>query len=137
MGFVVGINGVFKLDNASDSLIDISSYITGIDDSDEVGVPKVTTMGKSREVYLAGGVGDGTFDLEFIWDATIDAILRHAEGRSKTYEYGPAGSTSGLPKATGEVIGKSYKVSQKAGSDAITCSISLQKTDTQTHTTWS
>lgn len=136
MAFNHGKSAVFKLDNSSGVLTDISSYLTDVSLPLNADTAEVTTLGDSSKEYLAG-LKDATISIEGKWDPTVDAILEAALGASltKTFEYGPAGSTTGNVKYTGECICTSHEVT--TGVDgAAEFSAELQVTAGVTRTTF-
>jgi len=84
------------------------------------------------------GLTDATISLSGKFDATADSTLAAVLGQSATlsFEYGPAGSTSGLVKYSGEAIMTSYEVGATVG-DVVTASVELQVTGAITRGTWS
>lgn len=114
MAFNAGKYSVFKLDNAAGSLQNLTTYLTKVDASEDLSELKTTTMGSTNHSYVIG-FGDMTIDLEGIWDPTLDGIMallssgfRGGTVTSASFEYGPAGSTSGYVKVLGECVLTSY-----------------------------
>ena len=128
MAFTHGKDSVFKLDNASGSLTDISSFVTNVDFPESADVSETTTLGSAgnSKTYIAG-LKDSSISLSGLWDATADAIFGAVVGQSATlsYEYSPEGTTSGKIKYTGEAILTSYSISSPVG-DAVGYSADLQ-----------
>ena len=126
MAFTHGKDSVFKLDNASGSLTDISSFVNNVDFPETADVSETTTLGADNKTYIAG-LKDATISLAGLWDATADAIFGAVVGQSATlsYEYSPEGTASGKIKYTGEVILTSYAISSPVG-DAVGYSADLQ-----------
>ena len=128
MAFTHGKDSVFKLDNASGSLTDISSYVNNVDFPESADVSETTTLGSAgnSKTYIAG-LKDATISLSGLWDATADAIFGQVVGQSATlsYEYSPEGTASGKIKYTGEAILTSYSISSPVG-DAVGYSADLQ-----------
>ena len=126
MAFVHGKDSVFKLDNASGSLTDISTYVNNVDFPETADVSETTTLGADNKTYIAG-LKDATISLSGLWDATADAIFGAVVGQSATlsYEYSPEGTASGKVKYTGEAILTSYAISSPVG-DAVGYSADLQ-----------
>lgn len=143
MPFVHGKNTVFKLDNSAGSLIDLSTYLDDVGFPQSVETGETTTFGVSgsSKTYIVG-LNDRTISLAGKWDSVLDAhfaavIAAQAAGTqaSGTYEYGPAGSTPGNVKYTGECLVTSYEVSNPVG-DVVTFSAELQVTGATTRTTF-
>ena len=126
MAFTHGKDSVFKLDNASGSLTDISSYVNNVDFPETADVSETTTLGADNKTYIAG-LKDATISLSGLWDSTADAIFGAVVGQSATlsYEYSPEGTASGKVKYTGEAILTSYAISSPVG-DAVGYSADLQ-----------
>ena len=134
MAFVHGKTAVFKIDNSGGSLQDISAYCDNVDFPLTADTAEVTTFGDSSKEYIAG-LKDATISISGSWDATADAILAAIVGVAGTFEYGPAGSTNGLVKFTGEAICTSYNVSAPVG-DKVSFSAEFQCTGAVTRTTF-
>ena len=126
MAFTHGKDSVFKLDNASGSLTDISTYVNNVDFPESADVSETTTLGADNKTYIAG-LKDATISLAGLWDATADAIFGAVVGQSATlsYEYSPEGTASGKIKYTGEAILTSYAISSPVG-EAVGYSADLQ-----------
>ena len=126
MAFTHGKDSVFKLDNASGSLTDISSFVNNVDFPETADVSETTTLGADNKTYIAG-LKDATISLAGLWDATADAIFGSVVGQSATlsYEYSPEGTASGKIKYTGEAILTSYAISSPVG-EAVGYSADLQ-----------
>ena len=126
MAFTHGKDSVFKLDNASGSLTDISTYVNNVDFPETADVSETTTLGADNKTYIAG-LKDATISLSGLWDATADAIFGQVVGQSATlsYEYSPEGTATGKIKYTGEAILTSYAISSPVG-DAVGYSADLQ-----------
>tara|TARA_Y100001937_G_scaffold80734_1_gene109324 strand:- start:86 stop:496 length:411 start_codon:yes stop_codon:yes gene_type:complete len=126
MAFTHGKDSVFKLDNASGSLTDISAFVNNVDFPETADVSETTTLGADNKTYIAG-LKDATISLSGLWDATADAIFGAVVGQSATlsYEYSPEGTASGKIKYTGEAILTSYAISSPVG-DAVGYSADLQ-----------
>ena len=126
MAFTHGKDSVFKLDNASGSLTDISSFVNNVDFPETADVSETTTLGADNKTYIAG-LKDATISIAGLWDATADAIFGQVVGQSATlsYEYSPEGTASGKIKYTGEAILTSYSISSPVG-DAVGYSADLQ-----------
>ena len=126
MAFTHGKDSVFKLDNASGSLTDISTYVNNVDFPETADVSETTTLGADNKTYIAG-LKDATISLSGLWDSTADAIFGAVVGQSATLSYGysPEGTASGKVKYTGEAILTSYAISSPVG-EAVGYSADLQ-----------
>ena len=138
MAFVHGKSAVFKLDNSAGSLVDYSAYLDNVGFPRSVDTAETTTFGVagSAKTYIVG-LSDATVSLSGLFDATADGTLAAVVGQAATlsFEYGPAGSTGGFIKYTGEAIMKSYSVTAAVG-DSVKASVELQVTGAVTRTTW-
>jgi hypothetical protein len=138
VAFVHGKSAVFKLDNSSGTLVDYSAYLDNVGFPRSVDTAETTTFGVagSAKTYIVG-LSDATVSLSGLFDATADGTLAGVLGQAATlsFEYGPAGSTGGFIKYTGEAIMKSYSVTAAVG-DSVKASVELQVTGAVTRTTW-
>ena len=128
MAFVHGKNSVFKIDNTSNSLTDITAYVTNVEGlPGDTATGKTTTLGKESETYIPG-LHDAVITVALIWDATLDGIIGTVTQQKviRDVEYGPAGSTGGFVKHSCAVWITSYKVGSPVG-DVVTASLTLQK----------
>jgi hypothetical protein len=139
VAFVHGKSAVFKLDDSGATLRDLSAYLNDISLSRDIETAETTTFGVagSAKTYIVG-LSDATFSISGLFDATADGYLAGVLGQSATlsFEYGPAGSTAGLVKYSGECIMTSYEVSAAVG-DAVQASADFQVTGAITRGTWS
>lgn len=139
MAFVHGKSAVFKLDDSGATLRDLSAYLNDISLSRDIETAETTTFGVagSAKTYIVG-LSDATFSISGLFDATADGYLAGVLGQSATlsFEYGPAGSSAGLVKYSGECIMTSYEVSAAVG-DAVQASADFQVTGAITRGTWS
>tara|TARA_R110002050_G_scaffold264484_3_gene405306 strand:- start:106 stop:516 length:411 start_codon:yes stop_codon:yes gene_type:complete len=135
MAFVHGKSSVFKLDNASGSLTDISTYVNSVDFPETADVAETTTLGSSSKSYIVG-LKDATLSVSGLWDATIDGILGAVVGQtaSLSFEYSPEGTASGKVKYTGECIVTSYSQSSPVG-DVVGFSADMQVSGNVTRAT--
>lgn len=135
MAFVHGKDSVFKIDNASGSLTDISAYVNSVDFPQTVDVAETTVLGKDNKTFIVG-LKDATLSLAGLWDATVDAIFGAVIGQSATlsFEYSPEGTGSGAVKYTGECIVTSYGKNSPVG-EVVTYSLDAQVSDAVTRTT--
>jgi len=136
MAFVHGKSAVFKLDDSGGTLRDLSSYLEDVSLPRSIETAETTTFGSSAKSYITG-LTDATISLSGKFDATADGYLAGVVGQSATlsFEYGPAGSTGGYVKYSGECILTSYEVGATVG-DAVTASVELQVSGSITRGTW-
>ena len=133
--FVHGKSTNFTLDDTSGTVRNFSDTLTSVDFPDSVETAETTAFGASAKSYIVG-LTDATFSLSGIWDATVDGYISGgAEPASRSFVYGPAGSTAGNVKYTGEAIVTSYSISNPVG-DVVTYSLDLQVTGAVTRTTY-
>ena len=135
MAFVHGKSSVFKLDNASASLTDISSYVNNVDFPETADVAETSVLGASAKSYIVG-LKDSSISLSGLFDATFDAIAGAVIGQSATlsFEYSPEGTASGKVKYTGEAIMTNYSLSSPVG-DVVAWSSDLQVSGAVTRAT--
>jgi len=138
VAFVHGKSAVFKLDNASASLVDYSQYLNDVSLSRSIETAETTTFGVSgsAKTYIVG-LSDATFSISGLFDATADATLAGVLGfaTALNFNYGPAGSTAGLVKYTGTCIMTGYNISAAVG-DAVQATADFQVTGPITRGTW-
>jgi len=101
--------------------VDLSGYLksTGLDgtiDTEDTTVlqPGVSAPSKS---YIPG-LKDGSFSCEGPFDPTMDSSINSMLYTTVAFTYGPAGTTTGLPKYTGNVILNKYSIKTDSGSAA-------------------
>jgi predicted secreted protein len=142
MAFRHGKNAVFKLDNSSGSLVDLSAYLDEISMPRSVETGETTTFSNNAKTYITG-LSDATISLGGKFDSTADAhfagvlsALLAGTIDSVSFEYGKEGSASGRIKYSGEAILTSYEVSSPVA-DVVTFSAELQVTGAITRGTWS
>jgi hypothetical protein len=128
MAFTHGKDSVFKLDNSSGTLTDISSYVNSVDFPETADVAETTVLGDGNKTYIVG-LKDATLSISGLWDSTLDGILGAVVGQSATlsFEYSPEGTTGGNVKYTGECILTSYAQSSPVG-DVVGYSADFQVT---------
>lgn len=126
MAFVHGKDSVFKLDNSSGTLTDISTYVNSVDFPETADVAETTTLGDGSKSYIVG-LKDATLSISGLWDSTLDGILGAVVGQSATlsFEYSPEGTTGGNIRYTGECIVTSYSQSSPVG-DVVGFSADMQ-----------
>lgn len=138
MAFVHGKTAVFKIDDSGGTLRDISAYLNDVGFPRNIDTAETTTFGVSgsSKTYIVG-LNDATISISGLFDATADGYLAGVLGQSATlsFEYGPAGSTGGYVKYSGECIMTSYEVSAAVG-DAVQATAQFQVTGSITRGTW-
>jgi len=127
---------VFKLDNSSASLTDISNTLTDVSFPAKIDTAEVTAFGASAKSYIVG-LTDGTISISGTFDATVDALFAGVVGYATAlnWNYGPEGSTVGFVKYTGLGYVTSYQKSGSVG-DVVKYSAEIQITGAVTRTTF-
>jgi len=115
MAFLHGSNAFIQVDDSGGTPTDISAYVTSVDGfPGDVASHDVTTFGKDT-IARAAGLKDTKITLNGVHDPTCEAVLAGALGIVGTVTYGPAGSTAGMQKYTGEFLLTSFKLSSPVG----------------------
>ncbi len=108
MAFVHGKTAHFEIADSGDVSRDISAYCNSVDFPRGADAAETSTFGNTNKTYLAG-LKDGTITIEGVWDPTVDGYLDGIVGvDSQAFIYGPAGSTVGYVKYTGNCICTAY-----------------------------
>ena len=132
--FVHGKSTDFELDDTGGTSRSLSTVLTSVDFPETIDTAETTAFGATSKSYIVG-LRDATISVSGLWDATVDGYIIGTEPATRTYIFGPAGSTGGNVKYTGECILTNYAVSNPVG-DVVTFSIDLQCTGAQTRTTY-
>jgi predicted secreted protein len=133
--FVHGKSTDFALDDTSGTSRNLSNTITSVDFPETLDTAETTAFGSSAKSYIPG-LTDATISISGIWDATVDGyIAGGAEPASRSFIFGPAGSTASNVKYTGEAIVTSFSISNPVG-DVVTYSLDLQVTGAITRGTY-
>lgn len=133
--FVHGKSTNFQLDDTSGTIRDISDTVTSVDFPETLDTAETTAFGSSAKSYIVG-LTDATISVSGIWDATVDGYINGgAEPASRSFVFGPAGSTVSNVKYTGEAIVTSFSISNPVG-DVVTFSLDLQVTGAITRGTY-
>jgi predicted secreted protein len=132
--FAHGKSTDFALDDTGGSSRNISDTLTDVSFPQTIDTAETTAFGSSNKSYIVG-LKDGSFSVSGIWDATVDGYISGTEPASRSFIYGPAGTTSGNVKYTGEAIMTNYSVSNPVG-DVVTYSLDLQITGAVTRGTY-
>ncbi len=132
--FAHGKSTDFAIDDTGGSSRNISDTLTDVSFPQTIDTAETTAFGSSNKSYIVG-LKDTTISVSGIWDATVDGYISGTEPASRSFIYGPAGSTSGNVKYTGEAIMTNYSVSNPVG-DVVTFSMDLQVTGAVTRTTY-
>jgi len=133
--FVHGKSTDFALDDTGGTSRNLSNVLTSVDFPESIDTAETTAFGSSAKSYIVG-LSDATISISGIWDSTVDGyIAGGAEPASRSFVYGPAGSTAGNVKYTGEAIVTGYSISNPVG-DVVTFTVDLQVTGSITRTTY-
>ena len=132
--FVHGKSTDFELDDTGGTSRSLSNVLTSVDFPEIIETAETTAFGSTSKSYIVG-LRDATISVSGIWDATVDGYIIGTEPATRTFIFGPAGSTGGNVKYTGEAILTNYSVSSPVG-DVVTFSLDLQCTGGVTRTTY-
>ena len=132
--FVHGKSTNFSLDDTGGTSRDLSNTLTSVDFPETIDTAESTAFGATSKSYIVG-LRDATISVSGLWDAAIDGYIIGTEPATRTFIFGPAGSTGGNVKYTGECILTNYSVSNPVG-DVVTYSLDLQCTGGVTRTTF-
>lgn len=124
-----GKNAVLKIDDSSDTLVDISDKVNESSTSHSKETAETTAYGDASKTYIAG-LRDGTLSFSGHFDSASGEITSVLTGvfNSDTeldFEYGPEGSSSGNQKITGAGHLTSLEISAPVG-DKVSISAELQ-----------
>jgi hypothetical protein len=115
----VGLNIDFQLgsNGTPTTEVDLSTKVKTADMTRNQDLPDVTAFNGNGARAFAAGLTEGSFDMEFFWDTTIDGHLNGLIGYTTAVEfiYGPDGTTSTRPKYTGTVFLESLTVPATIG----------------------
>lgn len=132
--FYHGKSTNFSLDDTSGTSRDLSDVLVSVDFPEVVETGETTAFGATSKSYIVG-LRDATISVSGLWDSTVDGYIIGTEPATRTFIFGPAGSTSGYVKYTGECILTNYSVSSPVA-DVVTFSMDLQCTGGVTRTTF-
>lgn len=133
--FVHGKSVDFALDDTGGTSRNISDTLNSVDFPEVTETAETTAFGASSRSYIVG-LETATISISGMWDATADGYLKGGtEPTSRTFIYGPAGSTGGNVKYTGEAIMTNYSIGSPVG-DVVTFTADLQVTGAVTRTTY-
>ena len=132
--FVHGKSTDFELDDTSGTSRSLANTLTSVDFPETIDTAETTAFGATSRSYIVG-LRSATISVSGLWDATIDGYIIGTEPASRSFIFGPAGSTGGNVKYTGEAILTNYSISNPVG-DVVTYSIDLQVTGNVTRGTY-
>lgn len=131
-----GKNAVVQLDNGAGTLVSITAYLSKSSLERMRETAETTVFGLNDKTYIAG-MKDATFSGEGNFDPPLDLILSDDIGDSvntKTLQFDPQGSTTGLPRYSVETWCTKYSMDTDIGGKG-GCSFELQCTGAVTRTT--
>lgn len=132
--FIHGKSTDFELDDTGGTSRSLANVLTSVDFPETIETAETTAFGATSKSYVVG-LRDATISVNGLWDATVDGYIIGTEPASRSFIFGPAGTTSGNVKYTGEAILTNYSVSSPVG-DVVTFSIDLQVTGDVTRGTY-
>ena len=132
--FAHGKSTDFAIDDTGGSSRNISNTLTDVSFPQTIDTAETTAFGSSIKSYIVG-LKDTTISVTGLWDATVDGYLSGTETASRYFIFGPAGSTGGNVKYTGEAIMTNYSQGNPVG-DVVTFTADFQVTGAVTRGTY-
>ena len=132
--FAHGKSTDFAIDDTGGSSRNISNTLTDVSFPQTIDTAETTAFGSSNKSYIVG-LKDTTISVTGLWDATVDGYLSGTEPASRSFIFGPAGSTGGNVKYTGEAIMTNYSQGNPVG-DVVTFTADFQVTGAVTRGTY-
>ena len=132
--FAHGKSTDFAHDDTGGSSRNLSNTLTDVSFPQTIDTAETTAFGSSNKSYIVG-LKDTTISVSGIWDATVDGYLSGTEPASRSFIFGPAGSTGGNVKYTGECILTNYSQSNPVG-DVVSFTADFQVTGSVTRGTY-
>ena len=132
--FVHGKSTDFELDDTGGTSRSLSNVLTSVDFPETIATGTTTAFGATSDSFIVG-IRSATISVSGLWDATVDGYIIGTEPASRSFIFGPAGSTSSNVKYTGECILTNYSVSAPVA-DVVTFSLDLQVTGNVTRGTY-
>ena len=132
--FAHGKSTDFAIDDTGGSSRNISDTLTDVSFPQTIDTAETTAFGSSNKSYIVG-LKDTTISVSGIWDATVDGYLSGTEPASRSFIFGPAGSTGGNVKYTGECILTNYSQSNPVG-DVVSFTADFQVSGSVTRGTY-
>ena len=128
--FAHGKSTDFAIDDTGGTSRNISDTLTDVSFPQTIDTAETTAFGSSNKSYIVG-LKDTTISISGIWDATVDGYLSGTEPASRSFIFGPAGTTGGNVKYTGEAIMTNYSQSNPVG-DVVSFTADFQVTGSVT-----
>jgi len=132
--FVHGKSTDFELDDTGGTSRSLANVLTSVDFPETIDTAETTAFGATSKSYIVG-LRDSSISISGLWDATIDGYIIGTEPATRSFIFGPAGTTSSNVKYTGECILTNYSISNPVG-DVVTFSLDLQVTGNVTRGTY-
>ena len=132
--FVHGKSTDFEVDDTGGTSRSLANTLTSVDFPETIDTAETTAFGATSKSYIVG-LRDATISVSGLWDATIDGYIIGTEPATRSFIFGPAGSTGGNVKYSGECILTNYGISNPVG-DVVTYSLDLQVTGNVTRGTY-
>ncbi len=111
MAFTHGKDAALKLDDTGGTLTDVSQYVDSVEGlPGEAEFADVTSYGDDGHRFIPG-LENVSVDISGHWDPVLDAILGPRRTATASFEFGPAGTTAGNVKYSGECWITEYTVS--------------------------
>jgi hypothetical protein len=138
--YPVAGNSYIEVDDLGGTPRNLSAYIDEIGPlGQEVSLLDVTGLNDTAQRVIPGVEPGQELVLRGAFDDTsttgADAVLSGIVGKTVTVSYGPAGSSSGQRKMTGEFLCLSYRVISKLG-DQVRFEARFKQDNAITLTTW-
>jgi len=108
--------------------------LTSVDFPETIDTAETTAFGSTSKSYIVG-LRDASISISGLWDSTVDGYIIGTEPATRSFIFGPAGTTSGYVKYSGECILTNYSISNPVG-DVVTFSLDLQVTGNVTRGTY-
>ena len=122
MAFTHGKKSVFKFDNGSGVLADISATTDNITYPTKLAADDVTTQGGSTDKAFVTGLRERTISITGKYTAAVAAQIEAVQNAlaagtivSALYEYDPAGTLTGAPKYTGNCLVITFELDAPVG----------------------
>ena len=109
MAFTHGKAATFWVDDSTDTLRNLTTYLNNAGLSRNADLAETSTMGSVYKSFV-GGLIDGKIPIAGLWDPTVDGYLTGILQLSKDFEYFPAGIGTGNVKESGKAILTSYEI---------------------------
>ena len=132
--FVHGKSTDFELDDTGGTSRSLANVLTSVDFPETIETAETTAFGATSKSYIVG-LRDASISVSGLWDAPVDGYIIGTEPATRSFIFGPAGTTGGNVKYTGECILTNYSVSAPVG-DVVTFSLDLQVTGNVTRGTY-